>query len=265
MNILLLDGYNLMYRARYGFSQGPHAAVYTFFRSLRPLIEKFDPDRVYFVLEGYPQQRMDLLPEYKATRVFDDKDDFIRQKKFIIELMKSSFPIHVVRHPHHECDDVIGNLVKYTHKDDDCVVVSTDTDFIQLLNSCQNVRLYNPVKKDFVSGPEYDYVVWKSLRGDGSDNISGFKGIGDKRAVSMASNAEVLEDFLDRDGNRKLFEKNCTLIRFFDLKDQMQMLELYPPVTNWDKVRAEFSEMGFYSITNDTAWKKYVETFQRLT
>lgn len=264
MKILLLDAYNLMYRARYGFSKGPHAAIFTFFRSLRPLIEKFDPDVVYFVLEGHPQKRLDLLPEYKATRVFDDKDDFQRQKRFIIELMKSSFPVRVVKHPDHECDDVIGNLAMHTHRDDECVIVSTDTDFIQLHNTCQNVKIYNPVKKTFVDGPGYDYVTWKALRGDGSDNITGFHGIGDKRALTLASDPSALEEFLARDENRELFQKNCTLIKFFDLKDEMARLEKNIPEANWEHVRNQFSELGFYSMTNDSAWKKYVATFQRL-
>ena len=45
MKILLLDAYNLIYRARSGFTRGDFPVVYNFFRSLRPLIEKFDPDR----------------------------------------------------------------------------------------------------------------------------------------------------------------------------------------------------------------------------
>ena len=76
MKVLFLDAYNLMYRARYGFGKGEHSTIFSFFRSLRPLVEKFKPDQVYFVLEGYPKQRMALLPEYKANRVHEDKDDW---------------------------------------------------------------------------------------------------------------------------------------------------------------------------------------------
>ncbi len=264
MKVLLLDGYNLMYRARYGFAKGPHSTIFSFFRSLRPLVEKFDPDQVYFVIEGYPKQRMTLLPEYKATRVYDDKDDFQRQKRYIINILKESFPIHVVRHPDHECDDVIGNLVETTHKDDECIVVSTDTDFIQLYNTCKNVALYNPVKKKYVPHPGFDYVTWKSLKGDGSDNIEGFHGIGDKRALAMVNNRELLNSFLDKDQNRLMFEKNYRLIKFFDLSNEMHKLENYGPVANWDTVREAFIELEFFSMTNDKSWEKYVKTFQNL-
>ena len=42
--ILLLDGYNLIYRARYSFNRGEFGTVFSFFRSLRPLVDKFKPD-----------------------------------------------------------------------------------------------------------------------------------------------------------------------------------------------------------------------------
>ena len=52
--VLLLDVYNLIHRARTGFTSGDHAIVYNFFRGLRPIIALHDPDDVYFVLEGVP-------------------------------------------------------------------------------------------------------------------------------------------------------------------------------------------------------------------
>ena len=262
--ILLLDGYNLIYRARHSFARGPHSTIFSFFRSLRPLIEKFDPDKVYFVTEGYPKRRMDLLPEYKGTRVRDDKDDFQRQKRYIINMLKERFPIEVVRHPEHECDDVLANLIRYRHADDDCVVVSTDTDFIQLLNQHSNVVLYNPIRKKYVPTPNYDYVTWKSLKGDGSDNIAGFHGIGDKRATTLALDESKLNEFLSSDETRLMFSRNYELIKFFDLEKEMNYLESSSHTLNWDKVREEFLGLEFFSITNDKSWCKFINTFRKL-
>ena len=55
---LILDAYNLIYRAKSGFTKGENAVVFMFFRSLRALIEKFQPDECYFVLEGMPQKKL---------------------------------------------------------------------------------------------------------------------------------------------------------------------------------------------------------------
>ena len=142
--------------------------------------------------------------------------------------------------------------------------MSTDTDFIQLYNQSDNVKLYNPVKKKIVEPPEYDYVTWKSLKGDGSDNIEGFKGIGNKRATSLATNPEQLAAFLNKDNNQELFDRNHMLIRFHDIEQELLQLEHAEPNADWDSVREVFSELGFYAMTNDTSWKKYVDTFDGL-
>ena len=89
MNILLLDAYNLIYRARYsGMNKGDHSTVFNFFRGLRPLVEKFKPDMAYFVLEGMPKKRLSLDPNYKGQRTYDNKDGFREQRKQIINIMK---------------------------------------------------------------------------------------------------------------------------------------------------------------------------------
>ena len=59
MKTLVLDAYNLIYRAKSGFTKGENAVVFMFFRSLRALIEKFQPDECFFVLEGMPQKNIE--------------------------------------------------------------------------------------------------------------------------------------------------------------------------------------------------------------
>jgi len=111
MKVLFLDAYNLIHRARSGFTKGDYAIVYNFFRGLRPLVEQFSPDKVYFVLEGNPKFRNELLDgEYKTGRT-SPGDSFHRQKAIIINLVKSFFPFTTVKHPDFECDDVIATYV----------------------------------------------------------------------------------------------------------------------------------------------------------
>ena len=121
MKVVMLDAYNLIHRARSGFTKGDHAVVYNFFRGVRPLVELHNPDRVYFVLEGVPKHRQALLPTYKSDRV-SPGDSFHNQKRIIISLVRSAFPFQVVQAEDLECDDLIGNLARYhDEKGDDCV------------------------------------------------------------------------------------------------------------------------------------------------
>jgi len=264
MKVLLLDGYNLIYRARYSFQRGYNSTLYSFFRSLRPLIEKFDPDYAYFIVEGVPINRKSMFPEYKANRPVDNDMDFHRQKKEIISIMKEYFPLCVARHANLECDDVIAHMVTTKHREDECVVVSSDTDFIQLYNTCDNVSLYNPVKKSFVDQPDYDYLTWKSLRGDASDNIGGIPGIGNKRALNLVLDSEKLNNFLSSDKvKRDIFERNFSLIKFEEI-DDIENIEYSLTVPSWGKVREYFDKMEFSSITNDKSWLKFQCTFDKL-
>jgi DNA polymerase-1 len=192
--IMICDGYNLLHRARGGFQLGDFNIAFNFFRGFRALVELHKPTRVYFVLEGCPKARFETLLSYKANRIVDESsepekykslEDFHRQKKLILDLMTRHLPVSVVRHQDFEGDDVIYNLIKRSSSAVPWVVVSNDTDFTQLLNEFHNVSIYNPIAKTFVSQPDFCYVTWKALRGDGSDNIPGIPGVGPKTAAML--------------------------------------------------------------------------------
>ena len=265
MKVLLVDGYNMLYRSRSGWAKGDNPIVYTFFRSFRAAVNKFKPDRVYFVLEGKPVKRLAMMEDYKAQRVYHDKDDFHRQKRLVIKMLKELFPVHVVRHPYYECDDVLAELATVTHKDDDCIVVSSDTDFYQLLQTHDCLALYNPVRKYFVPTPDCDYVSWKALRGDNSDNIDGFRGIGDKRAAALLADKTAFEEFLMQEGHQEKFDRNCDMIRFHDMGTDLDDIERSDVSFLEDTIKDDFTRMKFFSITNEKFWPKFVETFVALS
>ena len=250
-NILLLDAYNLIYRARYsGMNKGNNSTVFNFFRGIRPLVEKFNPDITYFVLEGRPKKRLEVSPDYKGQRVYTDKDDFNRQRKEIISLVKEYLPFIVVKHDDFECDDIINHLAVNNHKNDNVTIVSSDTDFIQSIK--ENIKLYNPVQKKFLEATTYDYVSWKSLVGDKSDNIEGFKGIGNKKAQKLLSDNNALEDFLIKENNRDIYNKNTFMIKFHELNNsEVNTLQLHSLSNkpDWNNLKQIFINYDFNSIT----------------
>jgi len=266
-NILLLDAYNLIYRARYsGMNKGNNSTVFNFFRGIRPLVEKFNPDITYFVLEGRPKKRLEVSPDYKGQRVYTDKDDFNRQRKEIISLVKEYLPFIVVKHDDFECDDIINHLAVNNHKNDNVTIVSSDTDFIQSIR--ENIQLYNPVQKKFLEATTYDYVSWKSLVGDKSDNIEGFKGIGNKKAQKLLTDTNALEDFLIKENNRDIYNRNTFMIKFHELNNseintiQLHSLNNKP---DWNNLKQIFINYDFNSITKkDKTWNNFINTFDNL-
>lgn len=265
MKVLFLDAYNLIYRAKSGFTKGDYYVVYNFFRGLRPLVEKFSPDKVYFVLEGAPQFRKELSSEYKSNRKNNDQN-FHNQKAQIISIIRECFPITSVRHPNLECDDTIATLVKvHCEKGDECTIISSDSDFYQLLNHFDSCSIYNPVKKTMINSPDYDYVTWKALRGDATDNIKGIPGCGDKTADKLVRSPELLSKYLKKDPIRQhIFERNVNLIRLVDFSDNLDELEINEGDANWEELFSLFQEMEFTSMIKEKTWNSYIHTFNKI-
>jgi len=213
------------------------------------------------VLEGYPAHRVEESGGvYKANRAKIKDENFHRQKKDIIDLCKL-FPVNMIRHPDYECDDVIGTLA-YKYRNDKVVICSSDSDFIQLLDN-DNVSLWNPVKKKFINPWPVDYITWKSLRGDATDNIMGIKGVGDKTAMKLAKSSELLESFLMKKNNREVFEK---------AKNQITLVNISKECSKWEQEKYNFSEKelkdaftkrSFTSII-EKSWNKWVNTLEEI-
>lgn len=278
MNHLLIDGMNFMHRARVGFNEGPRALIFNFFRNLRSLVDVLKADKVYFILEGRPKHRYDLQSDYKANRQLD-KDDknyetklaenttFYSDATTVIDWMRL-LPITVIKHPDYECDDVIHCLAgELLAMGETVVVASSDTDFIQSVqeySSTERFSLYNPVKKVFVDAPQYNYVDWKCLRGDGTDNIPGIPGCGDKTALKLMTTdyPSLLQKYLaEKPGRQERFETNRTMIGFSKSPDVGEY-EIFPSNPDFDLLKEHFEVCQFNSIVNDKSWKKFVGTFK---
>jgi len=258
--ILLIDFNNMVHRARAGFGKGDDSITYTFMLIFRKAVETFDPSRVYIVKEGRPLKRHETFSDYKAGRA-SSGDDFWRQHGDILNVM-SRLPVHIIRHPERECDDVIAHLTNHVHANDPIVIVSTDSDFTQLLvPDDERVKLWNPVKDRWIDATPYDYVMWKSLVGDGSDGIPGFKGIGGKTAVKLLEDNRKLTAFLAEEGRSDIFHRNMSLITFEPIDDGLEHTS--GTMDSW-AIKTFFESKGFASLLKDGPWNKFVNTFANL-
>lgn len=279
---LYLDSQNFIHRARSGFTEGENSIVYNFFRNFRALVNSFSPvSEIYFVLEGKPVEKEIILETYKQNRKIDvsnlddpkikealeKKIDFFRQVDIIHKILVDAFPVKICRHAEFECDDTLYNLIRLNSKHgDNHIVISNDTDFIQLLNEFENVSIYNPMKKVYVEKPRYDYAMWKSLTGDKSDNIPGIPGIGTKRAEQLMLNLDKLREFFEKDTNNfALFQKNYSLIKFKEWNDEeFNSLKILECKLDESCIKTSFNDLGFESITSEKSWEKFINTFKQL-
>jgi len=275
--VLIIDGYNMIHRCRFqwggGATDGEYQIVYNFFRTLRALLEEFSPDLVYFPLDGKPAVRLAAYAEYKGNRRIktDDPEEvaywesFRRQKRIIIDCLKSHYPIITAYHPNHECDDIVLFLIETYHLDDETVIVSSDTDFIQILNNYSDrVKLYNPISKSYRENTDYDYVAWKAMVGDKSDNIPGVRGVGKKTASKILATDGELSKRMEDPVFKSNFEKSYGLIKLLDLSADEQEIEYTKGKLDHDNIKLSFSSMNFKTFIEENYLKRYFNTFENL-
>lgn len=271
-SIMIIDAYNMIHRCRFqwggGKALGENQIVFNFLRTLKATVAQFKPDLVYFPLDGKPAARLALYPEYKGNRKVETTDpeeiaywaSFKRQKNIIINLVRDNFPLITMYHPNNECDDLVLHIVEELHPDDDVLIVSSDTDFIQILNKFPStVQLFNPVSSAYRQNTEYDYVSWKAMVGDKADNIPGVKGIGKKTASKILSIEGELSRRLEDSRFHNEYNTSYDLIKLMpvDTGD----LEVTSTEFNEKAVRATFEEMGFESLLKEPYYGGFVTTF----
>lgn len=202
---LLIDGYNLAFRAYYAVrdlsrSDGfPTNALYGWVRSMWKLMDDQRPDcvAVFFDLGG-AQDKLELLPEYKANRA-ETPEDFEKQVP-VIKRLTRAMGLGLIEESGVESDDLLAAYAtRLAEKEPDAEIkiVSADKDFAQTVTDRIHLLLPPPTANPKLGWRELDrqgvqekwglppekMVDYLALVGDTSDNIAGVPGCGPKTAV----------------------------------------------------------------------------------
>lgn len=138
--------------------------------------------------EGSLKWRRSVFPDYKMNRAKRDDDTEYQLLKTLfpkIEKLLTLFRCKVLSIPGAEGDDVIYTLTKkFSESGDNVLVISSDGDFSQLLNTFNNVQVYTPMFKKYME-PKPNILMEKAIIGDASDGIPGIERIGKKTLEKM--------------------------------------------------------------------------------
>jgi DNA polymerase-1 len=277
MKVILLDAYNMIHRCRFRFGGGKDdldgwTLFYNFNRLVKATIEEYRPDKLYFVLDGKPVQRLEKFAEYKGNRKKDLSDpeelkywdNFRRQKREVVSFVKDNLPVYVVSHPEQEADDLIYYIAKHQCSDqDEVIIVSSDTDFIQVINELDYVKLYNPIAKKWRNTTDYDYVSWKAMVGDKSDNIPGVPRVGKVTAEKIIKNGLLQEKLTDQKF-RHNYQLSYSLIKMIDLKEIEDQISITKASLNLSAVKDKFLERELPSLLSNDYFPVYTELLESL-
>ena len=211
---VIIDGNSLIHRAFYALpptmqtARGEHTnAVYGFLSMLFKLLEEEQPDYIAVAVDPPgPSFRRQIYADYKGHREKTPQElgEQMARTREVLEAMR----ISVFEVAGFEADDVIGFLVKKAGEEQlEAVVVSGDADLLQLVDDAVEVLLTRRgitqvdrcnrayLQERFGLAPE-QWVDFKSLKGDPSDNIPGIPGVGDKTARRLLTDFGSIEGIL---------------------------------------------------------------------
>lgn len=160
--------------------------------------------------DGKSKYRNELYPEYKGTRrkTPEDIESDRRYKVQVpyIESFLSHIGVRQYKASDYEADDIAGYFVRRAEKDGrKILLVSNDHDWLQYVN--QNTSCFSPKGgntkvcsndnfREFIDLSCKQFIQYKALLGDDSDNIIGIPGIGKKTALALLQEFGYVEDFL---------------------------------------------------------------------
>jgi DNA polymerase-1 len=178
-----------------------------FLKSIGYAIKLIQPDRCVIIFDGPggSMKRKKLFPEYKAhrktkirlNRIYEEHHtDLCEEEKNLKKQLQRTvaylhnLPINILSLDNVEADDTIAFCATQYFENSIVNIMSTDKDFLQLVDD--NIRVWSPSKKKLY-GPmdvlteygihPYNFVVFRTLDGDQSDNIPGIRGCGLKTTI----------------------------------------------------------------------------------
>jgi len=205
--ILIIDGLNTFIRAFVVVptvnENGTHVGGITgFLMSIGYAIRNIKPTRVIICFDGKggSQRRRKLFPDYKATRrvkhrmtrinefnsVDDERVAMAQQIQRLSQYLEQ-LPVSVMSIENIEADDSMAYISQQVYPKSQCIIMSTDKDFLQLIDD--RVQVWSPTKKKFYfkdtikeefSLDSKNFLMYRVITGDSSDNIPGIRGAGTK-------------------------------------------------------------------------------------
>lgn len=215
--LILIDGNAILHRAFHALpplnSQAgiPTNAVYGFFTMLFKVITDLKPEYLIVCFDRKaPTFRKQMYVGYQAKRP-TMSDDLVPQIDVVYKALDKAKIAHYGIDGY-EADDLIGTISKQAvEKELEVIILSGDRDLLQLVNShvlmlapivgITNMALFDEekVREKYRLNPS-QFIDYKALVGDNSDNYPGVFGIGPKTAADLLNKYETLEKLYEHIG-----------------------------------------------------------------
>jgi len=295
---IIIDGDNVLYRNIFGYNKMYTTrtrkfvgGAFGFYFTMLKLKELFVEYELHVVFDGYPEEKFDENPHYKANRVKKSnrfRDAYKSNRKWVQDFVRASgFNLYLMGGE--EADDIIGSLATHLAKDkgyQHVFIYATDNDFYQLVDD--QIHIYQPkvsfrghsekitqteVLKKFKVGDVKKINWFRALKGDTSDNIPSintyYSSIGYDSFVIKSS--EYLPMIKEADSLLELYSlmlKNERIKKFIEDKQFQRNLKLLTinteiPLDPISDFSNEFDDEKCQDLLQDNCFFKELEMWGR--
>lgn len=212
--ILAVDSNNLLHRSYHGFRRGGEEGLRSFgvateavhgaVASALSCMQRVGADRMVFCFDppgGCPARKA-LVPGYKQGRA-EASGDLVSQLELAHRVLLAA-GIPTMRPEGWEADDAMASVAAQSAQADKVWLLSQDRDVLQLVDdrvravlpgSCSEIGPGEVLDRYGVTPSQYPHLA--ALRGEGSDRISGVRGVGAKTAQTLIERFGSVEGVLD--------------------------------------------------------------------
>jgi DNA polymerase-1 len=278
--LVLIDGMSVFYRGFFAMpglslpDGTPTGGVYGFASIAVEVIKKLEPDYVavaWDIRKTSTAQRSKIYPEYKAGRA-KPPEDFYAQLPILHDLLDAfGWPLYEL--DGYEADDIMGTFALAADEkgDIETCLVTGDYDMMQLISPNTNVYITKKGSEliHFHDAPFFEkygvhvrqFVDFKALVGDSSDNIPGVRGIGPKAAAQLLVEYDTLDGIYAHvddlkgalktkleEGRESAYMSQALARIFRDAPIELDYHEADVNNTNLDAVAAKLKELEFHSL-----------------
>ena len=259
---LLIDGKNILYRAV--FVKTKDSPIDVFFRIVVSNMNKIEADycHIFWDCPRNETWRRKILETYKSNRD-NNKDPEIGE--MIGKCFKALFETvpNLGIYNHHakelEADDLINAFVSTFHPVE-TVILSSDSDLLQLPYRYYSTRVYHP-EKGYLDKPIINPVYQKCLSGDKSDNIDGYRGIGPVKSAALLESHDEFYKFVSKDPKTFLLNLNIVDLSLcpYQMRAQYSILRCLNAGTsfNLSVARQIFANYKIHPNLSNFDWTRF--------
>ena len=226
-----------------------------------------------------------LNRSYDFNNKEDEHESMIMQLTRVIDYL-DYLPVTTITIQNIEADDTMAYVTKQILTTSKVVLMSTDKDFLQLVN--HRVSVWSPTKKKMYDPPKvledygipsHNFAVYRSIDGDKSDNINGVRGWGLKtiqKKIPLLLEDKILtiEDVIKEDEklkeNEEILKRNYLLMQLEEVdistSAKTKILDkIREPINRLNKMQFQkkfIEDRLFATLPNMESW--LVQCFAKL-